>query len=104
MRDRSLLRIIVYSRPECHICRVIHRMARHLQRELVFDLQKIDVTADESLMAAYGNRVPVVVIDRREICSGAVTEGQLRRAIKKARWRSPISRILSRIKLALTRG
>ena len=32
------------------------------------------------------------------------TEGRLRRAIERARWRSPISRILSRLKLALTRG
>lgn len=96
--------VIIYSRPNCHLCAVIHRMARHLQKELSFDLLKIDVTTDEKLLAAYGDRVPVVLIEQREEFSGTVTEGHLRRAIKKARWRSPISRILSRIKLALTRG
>ncbi len=96
--------VIIYSRPGCHLCGVIYRMARHLQQELSFDLQNIDVTTDERLVAAYGDRVPVVFIDRKERLSGTLTEGQLRRAIKKARWRSPISRILSRVKLALTRG
>ena len=104
MHDKIPVSVIVYSRLDCHLCGVIHRMARHLQKELSFELQKIDVTADEKLVAAYGDRVPVVLIDQRERFSGTVTEGQLRRAIKKARWRSPISRILSRIKLALTRG
>ena len=96
--------VIIYSRVDCHLCDVIHRMAHHLQKELSFELQKIDVATDAKLVAAYGDRVPVVLIDQSERFSGAVTEGQLRRAIKKARWRSPISRILSRIKLALTRG
>ena len=103
-QDKMLVSVIIYSRPGCHLCGVIHRMACHLQKELSFELEKIDVTTDKNLVAAYGDRVPVVVIDHKEICSGTVTEGQLRRAIKKARWRSPISRILSRIKLALTRG
>ena len=79
-------------------------MACHLQKELSFELEKIDVSTDNNLGATYGDRVPVVLISHRERFSGPVTEGQLRRAIKKARWRSPISRILSRIKLALTRG
>jgi hypothetical protein len=48
--------------------------------------------------------VPVVLIDEKEILSGKITGGALRKAIKKARWRNPISRILSRVKLALTRG
>lgn len=96
--------VTIFSRPDCHLCGVIHRMARHLQKELSFELETIDVATDDKLVAAYRDRVPVVLIDHRERFSGTVTEGQLRRAIKKARWRSPISRILSRIKLALTRG
>ena len=103
-QDKMLVSVIIYSRPGCHLCGVIHRMACHLQKELSFELQKIDVATDEKLFAAYADRVPVVLIDHTERFSGTLTEGQLRRAIKKARWRSPVSRILSRIKLALTRG
>ena len=61
-------------------------------------------TAIQRLVAQYGDRVPVVLIDGRESFPAKITGGELRKAIKKARWRNPISRILSRVKLALTRG
>ena len=51
---------------DCHLCDVVHRMARHLQKELSFELQKIDVATDEKLFAALWDRVPVVLIDRQE--------------------------------------
>jgi hypothetical protein len=69
-----------------------------------FHLEYVDVDSSPVWAERFGNRVPVVFIDDREISSGTITEGGLRRAIEKARWRSPISRILSRLKLALTRG
>ena len=71
---------------------------------LLLDCSTIDVDSDEHLRRQYGDRVPVVLLDDREILCGKVTGGELREAIKKARWRNPISRILSRVKLALTRG
>jgi len=46
----------------------------------------------------------IVLLDEVEHFVGKVTEGELRRAIKKARWRRPISRILSRLGFAPTRG
>jgi hypothetical protein len=69
-----------------------------------FELNDVDVDKDPALAEQYGSKVPVVFIDRRETFFGKVSEGHLKRAIKRARWRSPISRILSRMKLALTRG
>lgn len=98
------LRVTIVSRSDCHLCRVVYRVAEQLQQEFSFDLGAVDVDGDPSAMARYGNRVPVVLIDGNETLSGKVTGGALRRAIKKARWRNPISRILSRVKLALTRG
>ena len=96
--------VTIYSRSDCHLCQVVHRMAQHLQGELAFQLHYVDVDARPDWVGHFGDRVPVVLIDQREIFSGRVTEGQLRRAIEKARWRNPISRILSRLKLTLTRG
>jgi thioredoxin-like negative regulator of GroEL len=95
--------ITIYWRSGCHLCEVIHRMARRLQADLSFRLYYIDVDSNPDLVGRFGDRVPVVLIDQREIFSGKVTESQLRRAIEKARWRNSISRILSRLKLALKR-
>ena len=77
--------VTIVSRHNCHLCHVVHRVAEQVRQELVFDLVEMDVDSDPRLVAQYGDQVP-------------------REAINKARWRNPISRILSRVKLALTRG
>ena len=82
----------------------MYRVARRIQQDVPFRLEYVDVDSNPMWVGRFGNRVPVLLIDDREICSGAITEGRLRRALDKARWRSPISRILSRLKLALSRG
>ena len=89
------VRVTILSREDCHLCDVVYRMAVRLQLELHIDIKKISVEGDTDLMERHGARVPVVLLDDIEHFSGNVTEGELRRAIKKARWRRPISRILS---------
>ena len=98
------MRLTIISRRECHLCHVVARVAAQVQEDLAFHLTIVDIDTDEQLRRQYGDRIPVVLLDDRELLSGKVTAGDLRKAIKKARWRDPISRILSRIKLALTRG
>lgn len=98
------LRVTIMSRHECHLCRVVTRVARQVQQDLAFELITVDIDSDKRLRQQYNDRVPVLLINDRETFSGKVTGGELRKAIKKARWRNPISRILSRVKLALTRG
>lgn len=98
------LRLTILSRRDCHLCRVVTRVARQVQEDLSFDLVTINIDRDENLKAQYSDRVPVVLINERETLSGKITGAELREAIKKARWRNPVSRILSRVKLALTRG
>ncbi len=98
------LKLTVVSREHCHLCDVVHRIALHLQQEFPIEVAKISAEADPTLLAHYGQKVPVVLIDGIEGCAGKITEGDLRRAIKRARWRRPISRILSRLGYAPRRG
>lgn len=98
------IRVIILSRKDCHLCDVVYRMAVRLQLELHIDIKKISVEGDTDLMERHGARVPVVLLDDIEHFSGNVTEGELRRAIKKARWRRPISRILSCLGYAPKQG
>ncbi len=98
------VRVTIVSRDNCHLCKVVYRVATHLQHDLPFNLDTVDVDSDQRLLIKYGDRVPVVLINEREALAGKVTAGDLRRAVEKARWRNPVSRILSRVKLALTRG
>ena len=98
------IRVTVLSRDDCHLCDVVYRIATHLQSELHIETSKVSIENDRALMERYGARVPVVLLDEVEQFEGNVTEGELRRAIKKARWRRPISRILSRLGYAPKRG
>lgn len=70
-------------------------MARRIQAEVPFILESIDIDMDPDLAARYGTRIPVVLVDQREVGTESLTEPVLRRAIKRARWRGPVSRILS---------
>ena len=98
------IRVTILSRRDCHLCDVIYRIATHLQSELNIEPSKISIEGDRVLTERHGARVPVVLIDEIEYFAGKVTEAELRRAIKKARWRRPISRILSRMGFGPTRG
>ena len=103
MQPMDSLRVTIMSRQDCHLCRVVARVAEHVQQDLSFHLSVVDVDSDHGLRERYGERVPVVLLNDQETFSGKVTGGELRDAIKKARWRNPISRILFRMKLALIR-
>ena len=98
------IRVTILSREDCHLCDVVYRMATHLQSELHIETNKVSIEVRQGLMERYGTRVPVILLDDVEHFVGNVTEGELRRAIKKARWRRPISRILSRLGYAPKQG
>ena len=98
------IRVTILTREDCHLCDVVYQIATHLQSELHIETNKVSVEGDRVLMGRYGARVPVILLDEVEQFEGKVTEGALRRAIKKARWRRPISRILSRLGYAPKRG
>ncbi len=100
----SRMRVTIMSRQDCHLCHVAARVASQVQEDLAFELRIVEIDQEDDLRQRYGDRIPVVLLDEREILSGKFTGGELRKAMKKARWRNPISRILSRVKLALTRG
>lgn len=99
-----MIQVTILSRHQCELCDVVLNMARRLQATTPFGLNHVNIDADAQLLARYGSRVPVLLIDQVEIGSGAITEAGLRRAIKRARWRKPISRILSRLRATLRRG
>ena len=96
--------LTIISREGCHLCDIVHRIARHLQTEYPFEIKKVVADAHPTLLALYGEKVRVIFIDGIECCAGKVTEGNLKRAIKRARWRKPISRILSRLGYAPRQG
>lgn len=98
------MEVTIFSRKNCHLCHVAMRIARHVQADIPFTLHSVDITHDAALLALYGDRIPVVLINQQEQFAGKISERDLRAALKKTRWSKSISRILSRLGFHPNRG
>jgi len=74
--------ITVYSRPDCHLCADAMAWLTALQRELGFALEERDIGADEALLSAYFERIPVVALDGEELFDFFVDEATLRERLE----------------------
>jgi glutaredoxin len=77
--------ITVYSKPDCHLCDEAVEVLRRLQGELTFELDELDITADERLHRAYFERIPVIAIDGEELCDYFVDEPLVRERLESRR-------------------
>ena len=80
-RHRSLVE--VYTRENCGLCnRAEEIVAEEAKRA---DVRLIDIDTSDDLVRRYGIRVPVNVIDGREVAEGKVEPGEVRSALRRAR-------------------
>jgi glutaredoxin len=59
--------VILYSRPDCHLCDEARAAILELRRELRFELQEIDIDRDDELLSRYLERIPVVAVDGEQV-------------------------------------
>ena len=60
--------LTVYSRNYCHLCHDMIAALQQLQGRFQFEINVVDVDADAALEMRYGELVPVLVVDDRELC------------------------------------
>ncbi len=78
---RSAVHVVIYTRAGCHLCEDACRVVTQEQRRHAFTLDVVDVDADPSLTARYGERVPVVVVNGKERFHGQVNRALLARML-----------------------
>ena len=78
---RVVLQVVLFSREGCGPCAHARDALRRLGRDFAFDLRERDVDADPALAARYGDRVPVVAVEGREVSEGRIDLGAVRRAM-----------------------
>lgn len=82
-RRRHKVLVEFYTRDGCHLCEQAEELlAAEAKRVRV---KRIDIDRDEEIHDRYHIRVPVVVVDGREVAEGQIAPGTIRRAIKRAR-------------------
>lgn len=60
--------LTVYGRTYCHLCDDMIAALQVLQGRFAFDLQLVDVDSDAALESRFGEKVPVLMHDERELC------------------------------------
>jgi glutaredoxin len=73
--------VVVYGRPGCHLCEDALEVVRRVQKRVAFVLEERNIEADDALLMAYLERIPVVTIDGRESFELFVDETALERAV-----------------------
>jgi glutaredoxin len=60
------MRVTLYSRPGCHLCDDARAVLQAQRARTPFDLEEVSIESSDRLLADYGLRIPVVVVDGRE--------------------------------------
>lgn len=57
----------MYARPGCGLCDEARKVIMAVRARTAFEYREVDVTGDDSLELQYGIRIPVVLVDGREL-------------------------------------
>lgn len=60
--------LTLYGRPHCHLCEDMQVRLRPWGPRLGFTLQVIDIESDPVLEERFGEKVPVLMDGKQEIC------------------------------------
>jgi len=72
------MRLTLYGRPECHLCHEMRAVVDAIRADVPFDLDEVDIDGDPVLVAAYGEEIPVLLVNGRKAFKYRVTPAVLR--------------------------
>ena len=81
-------RVTLYTRPGCHLCDDARAVVEQVCAELGVSFTEIDISAGpeaERLTAAYGEEIPVTLVDGRQHDFWRVDPARLRAALTRER-------------------
>jgi hypothetical protein len=73
--------VVLYGRDGCCLCDDAREILLRVRRQRPFALVERDIDADDELLRAYLERIPVVTIDGAEAFELFVDETELRRRL-----------------------
>lgn len=76
------VKVVLYSKPGCHLCDDVHEVLEEVRREQPFELEVRDISKSRKLIEAYGLDIPVVTIDGVEAFRHRLTPDELRLALR----------------------
>lgn len=74
-------RVVVYSKPGCHLCEAAEATVEELCDELGVTWRSVNILDDADLMATYGEQIPVTFVDGKQHDFWRVDPVRLRAAL-----------------------
>jgi len=74
--------VIIYSKPGCHLCEEAIRVLQRIQTQNPFTLEEVNIQDDPTLLAEYGEQIPVVTLNGTFLFEYTVDETRLRQLLK----------------------
>ena len=78
-----MIQIEIYSRPGCHLCEDAKEIIERVQARYPFSLRVINIEPDPELEKAYGEQIPVVLINGNKAFKYHVDEHELEQKVKR---------------------
>ncbi|MDT7602703.1 MAG: hypothetical protein QOF61_700 [Acidobacteriota bacterium] len=77
-------RVVIYTRPGCHLCEEAKAEIARADCTELFTLQEINIDADPELVRRYGDDIPVVTINGAHAFKHRLTAAEFRRELRRA--------------------
>jgi glutaredoxin len=77
-----MVNVEIYSRPGCHLCDVAKETIEKVRKRVAFDLRITNVESDPALETAYGQEIPVVMINGQKAFKYRVEEAEFEKKVK----------------------
>jgi Glutaredoxin-like domain (DUF836) len=77
-----MAKLVLYSRPECHLCDALTERLLPLLAGRSVDLTIVDVDSSVALERRYGLRIPVLVAGEIELSGYPLDEERVRRYLE----------------------
>ncbi len=62
------LTLDLYIKQGCHLCEDLLFQLKEIGQSTPFEINSIDITHDQDLLAIHGENIPVLMIGTQEIC------------------------------------
>ena len=76
-------RLMLYSRPGCHLCDEMKAVVEPVARQLGWIIEEIDISGDAALEAQFGSEIPVLFVNGRKAFKYRVSAGELRQRLRR---------------------
>jgi glutaredoxin len=82
--DKTKAHVIIYSRPNCHLCEEVKQAIEGAQCINEYTLEEINIESDVALLRRYRYEIPVVTINGEEAFKHKLTADEFRQRLAEA--------------------